>query len=220
MHRAPAKCGGYGSCTNRRHCFAASARVTHCRFTPPARQCHRAARPLAARIKLMGDNEKQHAQFVLREKQRLQARERELDKREAAAGELRARNAELEGEVKAKAAQLATTAELLRKAGEVRGKSGEAGAGGAGDVRASALRGLRRRPRLVRRDYLRPCRAAPEHRSTADLAAQDARIPAARWRARAGDDVVTAAAWLALARWDGVGPDHPGAQVGRIATIP
>ncbi len=120
MRRAPAKCGGYGSCTNRRHCFAASARVTHCRFTPPARQCYRAARPLAARIKLMGDNEKQHAQFVLREKQRLQARERELDKREAAAGELRARNAELEGEVRAKAAQLVTTAELLRKAGEER----------------------------------------------------------------------------------------------------
>ena len=73
--------------------FAASH--THGRFTPPARQYRRAAQPLATRIDRMGDTEKQHAQFVLREKQRLQARERELDKREAAAGELRARNAEL-----------------------------------------------------------------------------------------------------------------------------
>ena len=65
----------------------------------------------------------QHDKFVLKEKQRLQAKEKDLEKREAEIAQLRERSAAMETELKAKSAQLAQTAELLRKSREEASRS-------------------------------------------------------------------------------------------------
>ena len=62
--------------------------------------------------------QQQHDKFVLKEKQRLQAKEKELEKREAEMATMAQQNAAMEAELKAKSAQLSQTAELLRKTRE------------------------------------------------------------------------------------------------------
>ena len=54
---------------------------------------------------MMGDSA-QHDKFVLKERQKLQAREKELTKRETDIEQLRQQNASLESELKAKTGQV------------------------------------------------------------------------------------------------------------------
>ena len=61
-----------------------------------------------------------HDKFVLKEKQKLQEREKKLAKQEAEFERLREQNAALDADLKAKSAQLAQTADLLRKRDEER----------------------------------------------------------------------------------------------------
>eukprot|EP00316_Scyphosphaera_apsteinii_P019858 CAMPEP_0119319006 /NCGR_PEP_ID=MMETSP1333-20130426/48247_1 /TAXON_ID=418940 /ORGANISM="Scyphosphaera apsteinii, Strain RCC1455" /LENGTH=665 /DNA_ID=CAMNT_0007325325 /DNA_START=234 /DNA_END=2231 /DNA_ORIENTATION=+ len=61
-----------------------------------------------------------HEKFVLKEKQRLQLREKDLEKREAETATVREENAQLVREVQAKSSQLAEAAKLLRRSSEER----------------------------------------------------------------------------------------------------
>ena len=72
----------------------------------------------ALAVRPMGDEK--HDKFVLKERQRLQAREKELEKREAEFQQLKQQNVSLQSELEAKAGQLAQTAELLRRRDEER----------------------------------------------------------------------------------------------------
>ena len=68
----------------------------------------------------MSSPDEQHNKFVLKERARLQAKEKELAKRETEFASLRDKHTELEMELKAKTGQLQQTAEMLRKRDEER----------------------------------------------------------------------------------------------------
>ena len=97
-----------------------------------------------------------HEKFVLKERQRLQAKEKELEKKEADAAAIKDRLAAVEVELKSKSAQLTQTAELLRKSREERDAARREGLGvgrlGPPPARAlpDARRPRRDRPLLQR----------------------------------------------------------------------